>query len=48
MGAAEGFAKVSEGEIGDHEHSERVDLASTFTRGRIALVGPMTAGLVGV
>jgi hypothetical protein len=42
------FAKVSEREIGDHEHSERVDLPSAIARGRSALVGPMTAGLVGV
>jgi hypothetical protein len=47
-GAAEGFAKVSEWEIGDHEHSERVRAPSAVARGRSALVGPMTAELAGV
>jgi hypothetical protein len=44
--AAEGFAKVSEGQIGDHKYSERMMSPSTLTRGRRALVGPMTMGLV--
>jgi hypothetical protein len=46
--AAEGFANVSEGQIGDHKYSERVLSPSTLTRGRRALVGPMTMGRVGV
>jgi hypothetical protein len=46
--AAEGFANVSEGQIGDHKYSERVMSPSTLTRGRRALVGPMTMGLVGM
>jgi hypothetical protein len=44
--AAEAFAKASEGEIGDHEHSERKDGPGAVAGTRRALVGPETAGLV--
>jgi hypothetical protein len=46
--AAEGFAKVSEGQIGDHKCSGRVLLPSTVAGKRRALVGPMTMRLVGL
>jgi hypothetical protein len=46
--AAEGFAKISERQFGDHKYSERMMSPSTLTRGRRALVGPMTMGRVGV
>jgi len=46
--AAEGFAKVGEGETGDHRYSERTRTPSAVAGKRRALVGPMTEGLVGV
>jgi len=46
--AAEGFAKVSEGQIGDHKISGRVMLPSTVAGRRRALVGPMTMRLAGL
>jgi len=46
--AAEGFAKVSEGQIGDHKCSGRVLLPSTVAGKRRALVGPMTMRPVGL
>lgn len=47
-GAANWIAKVSEGEIGDHEHSERLNSPSAVAGRRRAFVGPMTAELAGV
>jgi hypothetical protein len=47
-GAAEGFAKVSEWEIDDHRYSERTVAPSALAGERRTLVGPMTAGIVGV
>jgi hypothetical protein len=46
--AAEGFAKVSEGQIGDHKCSGRVLLSSAVAGRRRTLVGPLTMRLVGL
>jgi hypothetical protein len=47
-GAAKGFAKVSEREIGDHGYSERMMAPSAVARGRRALVGPKTERIAAV